>query len=688
MIKSFHIFEQQSDSYVPSLKEWQKCPRDYQFKIGERVKMSPNSQFKCQAIGNKEGNIAKIGDASTWYVDWDEGSKSCYYWREDLLISKEISEEYRRKREEIRLKHLDIDPYGEDDWMMENADFDDFVQPRPLYKTGDTVYYHGMHRKVHGYYTIKGRFHVIHHDEPEEGDTGWRYYLMSNTEIMSNTQIIDGAWEMSLSPTEKEGKIKDKEYQERKEAKRKKWIDEHPEDPYGEEIWESRKNLYVGDTVIIKDNRHLNQTGIIIDFDSEERIGLRTSRDTFKVQITHHRSHGASKWFWNEYIWVKKENLLKADKKKLKEKEKQEKQIRIKNWQKYKDIDPYGEEDWENESRVFESNTTDINLLKLRGKITNWWGSPLGNYYHPNKNIKEDPEYLILVKKMLLNKIVKFTNYNYSDQSLNCDVVVLLVKEIRFNSSGTLIFDGELMNDVNPRNRTRGIHGNSFAVDERRPITITDGVDLEIILKLIQKEKEEKRLKMIDIDPYGEEEWENESRVNEWFEDFEEEKDEDFKSGDIVVCMNNIGAPILQVGRRYEIVKFDKDIFGGVVTLKELGGKAYFTKDRFRKIRTNESVDHSDIDPYNEEDWTGQEKDEDSPLNWQWVNDDPDPEDNMYGECRLCGRYAPNALMLDDLCQHCREEENKCNMCGSYVPNEFLDNGICKKCLEEPGWDM
>ena len=97
----------------------------------------------------------------------------------------------------------------------------------------------------------------------------------------------------------------------------------------------------------------------------------------------------------------------------------------------------------------------------------------------------------------------------------------------------------------------------------------------------------------------------------------------------------------------------------------------------------NESLQVDDLDPYGEEDWEDKNKHSEFDIF-------DDREENLYrrvGECRRCGRYAPHALMLDDVCPACREEDNHCYMCGSYVPHEFLHDGSCDACLKEPGWD-
>ena len=76
-----------------SYNEWSKCPDDYEFEVGERVKINPNSEYEYQVKGNKMGTIVERDpyddDYKCWSVKWDDGADDCVYWRRDLLIRKE-----------------------------------------------------------------------------------------------------------------------------------------------------------------------------------------------------------------------------------------------------------------------------------------------------------------------------------------------------------------------------------------------------------------------------------------------------------------------------------------------------------------------------------------------------------------------------------------------------------------------
>ncbi len=138
-----------------------------------------------------------------------------------------------------------------------------------------------------------------------------------------------------------------------------------PWDPYGEEEWEyesvfneSKRDLYVGDDVeIIHGNvdRYNSRVGVITDF--------RHDRTQFKVVLGPNNDR-----YWKvDGIWFDRENLKKIDKiRKTKKEIRRLKQLYLKT----KDVDPYGEEDWENENKINEGYLgIDSLYVKVDSKI-------------------------------------------------------------------------------------------------------------------------------------------------------------------------------------------------------------------------------------------------------------------------------------------------------------------------------
>ena len=103
---------------------WVECPSDYVFTVGERVKINPTSRYTHQAGANKLGTITKDNNNSrnlsrnsdSWYVEWDNGLKDCFYWRKDLLVNDKLNKDYLKRKEILRSKYKDIDPFEEENW--------------------------------------------------------------------------------------------------------------------------------------------------------------------------------------------------------------------------------------------------------------------------------------------------------------------------------------------------------------------------------------------------------------------------------------------------------------------------------------------------------------------------------------------------------------------------------------------
>jgi len=86
-----------------------------------------------------------------------------------------------------------------------------------------------------------------------------------------------------------------------------------------------------------------------------------------------------------------------------------------------------------------------------------------------------------------------------------------------------------------------------------------------------------------DIDPYGEEDWDNSG---------------DYNIGDDVVCIDVNRSWEITLGKIYKVVDFDH--WGDPKIICDNGKESYYVKDRFKKISENI---HSDVDPYGEENW-------------------------------------------------------------------------------------
>jgi hypothetical protein len=145
--------------------------------------------------------------------------------------------------------------------------------------------------------------------------------------------------------------------------------------------------------------------------------------------------------------------------------------------------DPYGEEDWENESFSLEESGEFI-PFEIRKKMDPDFDE--NNRYDISQRMsvvvetKKDKEYLWFMKRELIGKRVTFHTFSYRDG--NEDVDSGIVVGIDFNFKRTMCFK---------------LKGKDYlskgAVDERKPIKYW-GVPK----------------KFVEQDPYGEEDWDNE----------------------------------------------------------------------------------------------------------------------------------------------------------------------------------
>ena len=93
-------------------KDWIECPPNYEFVVGEKIKSKYSYIHKD---GKIEGN--SIYNKDRFFIKWfnDDGTfVDCGYCnRRDLLIDKNSL----IKRDKMRMKYSEIDPYGEENWL-------------------------------------------------------------------------------------------------------------------------------------------------------------------------------------------------------------------------------------------------------------------------------------------------------------------------------------------------------------------------------------------------------------------------------------------------------------------------------------------------------------------------------------------------------------------------------------------
>jgi len=536
------------EDWMEEGKSW-RATEWFRRKRGDKIKVGDECLFVRDYLGScgieqytgKKCIVDAIFSSDAIHVTFPPYNSVPFTVRETNLQPIVLNPEQIKKREEFKIKMKDIDPYGEENWLeenklLENRQFSDFsIGDKVIYiynglannlGTGESRDFYNMTAIVSDIKEWKGKYVGILFDDVDKFCKKVGQNL-DNPPRMVYKYFVPFYCIDFLDPE------KEIEKNRKKEELRLKMKDV---DPYGEEEWldESVQEMnYVGileycpslEKEIKSFLKNYKRDALHYNLSHLDHIDLRESLEKIlsgkKVKI------GDQEFIANRFgsgypdIYImNSDREIRVNINSFNFCENPNETIKVKNTpRRFDDNDPYGEENWENESKINESDTWDVNLLSLRKKMIDKFREPMViRNYHPDTTIQNDPDYLETVEKLVKNKIVRFTNYNYSSKQLSSEIL-LRVKELKFNATGTLIFNGELLNETDGRNICHDRDYLSFAVDEREKITVMDKGDMKKILKeietekqekllKIQKEKELKRLKHIDIDPYGEDDWE------------------------------------------------------------------------------------------------------------------------------------------------------------------------------------
>jgi ribosomal protein L21E len=283
----------------------------------------------------------------------------------------------------------------------------------------------------------------------------------------------------------------DEEYKKRQQEKLNKQLKNIEKyghiDPYGEDEWENESNTYImedfedGDIVSIKDYTYdtsfNGRVGVIIGT-SDSGTKLVKFDEIYDASMQHSGHNGEdpsrrSRYFHIRYLV---HHLSDEEYQKIKE-EKLSKQL--KNIEKYGHIDPYGEDEWENESNTYdELKKGDLVIVQ--------------NYKFPVFNDKVG---VIIGINRTDIKLVKFGEIYDSELQFCGDDYEDLTSRSRY-------INDKFLNRISP---------SEYKKRE------------EEIRKEIEAAKQEKIDRYREIDPLGEEDWENESRILK-FNNFVNEK--------------------------------------------------------------------------------------------------------------------------------------------------------------------
>jgi len=296
---------------------------------------------KCEIRNIEGGSITSTVYYSVFFPDPDLRTMLVVYPHN--LISEEDLEEEKRKKERLSLIHKDIDPYGEEIWEMWRSDMPDDVVIKQI--TPSDIWENWSKRIDFLKKKLIGKcasFFILDDKNKQKGRVGHLWiddiYMKKDLESVNRVHVVGanrvhivGHGFFSDSSNNIDVILNLHEIIEY-EDKIKRIVSK--EDPYGEEDWEineSKKELYLGDKVKFANNIdsiYGNRIGVITDF--------RLNRTQYKVDF---EGYTSGNWYYREQL--------------IKVKETRNKKLRDLKL-KYKDIDPYGEEDWENESVEFK----------------------------------------------------------------------------------------------------------------------------------------------------------------------------------------------------------------------------------------------------------------------------------------------------------------------------------------------
>jgi hypothetical protein len=152
----------------------------------------------------------------------------------------------------------------------------------------------------------------------------------------------------------------------------------------------------------------------------------------------------------------------------------------------FKKVDPYDEEDWDetNEAEKFGQyvKTHEFIPFTIRENIDNNFELENIEDYKKAK-LSKNVDYLRVIKRLVIDK--KVTYYSFSYITGKSTKITEFIRSVSFNAFGIVMFTS-YKNEIS-------------AVDERR----------EVVVEEIKKRIDESS-NWLEIDPYGEENWENE----------------------------------------------------------------------------------------------------------------------------------------------------------------------------------
>jgi len=136
--------------------------------------------------------------------------------------------------------------------------------------------------------------------------------------------------------------------------------------------------------------------------------------------------------------------------------------------------------------------------------------------FNPWKEKKPDAKYRSKLEYIVKDRFITFHYYVYTvPNEGRLGEITMLIKKLNFNPQGLICLVGDIIGEIPRRDATEDENEFehktgmwSFALDETKEIVIENYEEQMKIAEEIRRKEEEKRIKHLHIDPYGEEEWE------------------------------------------------------------------------------------------------------------------------------------------------------------------------------------
>ena len=490
-------------------------------KYNIRLKNKTGKQCKIESInGNRKGIEYYV---VSFFVDMWQQNKEYYVVKEtELEVHPNV-----KKNKELKLKMRDIDPYGEEDWMRESVN--ESLDGKKL-EIGDVLVHPTFGEGVITGFNADREVAAIE-------------FKNDRTRAIRLSVVRDMYKKGEKDVKEEEGKTK--WFKKGKLHKEEDWTNE------SKRIVRWKPKYKIGDDVYC-----LSSLSMLSRHNGKNKI-IEVTNGTTDYYYEMENKTGKIKWmreddlFPNENEMEKERARREKDildyRKKQENLKKAKEELSRKRGKMMLDVDPWGEEDWSNES----ISTTEDYELKIGDVCVLKNGSSIGIDYRDGKkctitkyrnNISGDDDYYVMFddrheficyrrhldlidsemrkstekkRKELNKKMIDVDPYEEEDWLIESSENNFKVGEVCVMINGDKIGiigrDGQKCKIF----RTEGRNNCYIEFDDGQAfVCYRENLITELEYSIIDNKRKEINKKMIDVDPYEEEDWLSERRIS------------------------------------------------------------------------------------------------------------------------------------------------------------------------------